>query len=115
MKFQDKLKNDIQQFQYNYRTDLREREQIEELLTRDLNTAKDQIIVLGSVRSEYEHVLAMKNSLQRELEKCTNEFMTMKGVTNSLIEHFKGQMEKMSLEKVKSIEEIRLKSICVIC
>lgn len=42
----------------------------------------------------------MKNSLQRELEQCTNEYLTMKGVTNSLIEHFKGQMEKMSLEKV---------------
>jgi hypothetical protein len=43
MKIQDKLRNDIQQLQYNHKTDLREREQIEELIFRDFNTAKDQI------------------------------------------------------------------------
>lgn len=57
-------------------------------------------MVLESIRSEYEHVLKIRNSLQRELEQCTNEFSTMKGVTNSLIDHFKEQTEKMGLEKV---------------
>jgi hypothetical protein len=42
-KIRDKLRNDIQQLQYNHTTDLREREQIEKLLHRDLNAAKDEI------------------------------------------------------------------------
>jgi hypothetical protein len=42
----------------------------------------------------------MKNSLQRELEQRTNEFLTMKELTNSLIDHVKEQTEKISLEKV---------------
>jgi hypothetical protein len=43
MKIQDKLRNDIEQLQLNYKTDVRERKQIEEILVRDLNAAKDQI------------------------------------------------------------------------
>jgi hypothetical protein len=39
----EKLKNDIQQLQYNHKADIHEREQIEQLLNRDLNTAKDEI------------------------------------------------------------------------
>ena len=43
MKIRDKLRNDIQQLQYSHKADMREREQIEELLHRDLNAAKDEI------------------------------------------------------------------------
>jgi len=43
LKIQDKLRNDIQQVVSNYQTDIREREQIDELIHRDLNAAKDQI------------------------------------------------------------------------
>jgi hypothetical protein len=39
----EKLKNDIQQLQYNHKADIREREQIEQLLNRDLTAAKDEI------------------------------------------------------------------------
>jgi hypothetical protein len=39
----EKLKNDIQQLQYNHKADIHEREQIEQLLNRDLNAAKDEI------------------------------------------------------------------------
>lgn len=39
----EKLKNDIKQLKYNHKADIREREQIEQLLNRDLNTAKDEI------------------------------------------------------------------------
>jgi hypothetical protein len=42
----------------------------------------------------------MKNSLQRELEECTDELITMKAVTNSLIDNLKEQTENISLEKV---------------
>jgi hypothetical protein len=42
----------------------------------------------------------MKNNLQRELEECTNELITLKGVTHSLIDNLKEQTEKISLEKV---------------
>ena len=43
LKIKDKLKNDIQQLQYNHQADIREREQIEQLLNRDLTAAKDEI------------------------------------------------------------------------
>mgnify|MGYP006897398507 CR=1 FL=1 len=43
LKMKEKLKNDIQQIQYNHQADIREREQIEHLLNRDLNAAKDEI------------------------------------------------------------------------
>ncbi len=43
LKMKEKLKNDIQQLQYNHKADLREREQIEQLLNRDLTSAKDEI------------------------------------------------------------------------
>ncbi len=44
----EKYKNDIQQLQHNHKADLREREQIEQLLNRDLNAAKDEISKLNS-------------------------------------------------------------------
>lgn len=43
LKIKEKLKNDVQQLQYNHKADIREREQIEHLLNRDLNAAKDEI------------------------------------------------------------------------
>ena len=43
LKMKEKLKNDIQQLQYNHKADIHEREQIEQLLNRDLNAAKDEI------------------------------------------------------------------------
>ena len=43
LKVKEKLRNDIQQLQYNHKADLREREQIEQLLNRDLTSAKDEI------------------------------------------------------------------------
>jgi len=43
IKIQDKLRNDNQQLQHNHQIDIREREQIEELLNKDLTAAKDQI------------------------------------------------------------------------
>ena len=39
----EKLKNDIQQLKHDHKADIREREQIEQLLNRDLNAAKDEI------------------------------------------------------------------------
>lgn len=43
LRIKEKLKNDIQQLQLNHKADLREREQIEHMLNRDLNAAKDEI------------------------------------------------------------------------
>ncbi len=43
LKMKEKLRNDIQQLQYNHKADLRDREQIEQLLNRDLTSAKDEI------------------------------------------------------------------------
>ena len=43
LKIQDKLRNDTEQVVSNHQTDIREREQIEELFHRDLIEAKDQI------------------------------------------------------------------------
>jgi hypothetical protein len=43
LKIQDKLRNDTEQVVSNHQTDIHEREQIEELIHRDLTTAKDQI------------------------------------------------------------------------
>jgi hypothetical protein len=48
LKMKEKYKNDIQQLQHNHKADLREREQIEQLLNRDLNAAKDEISKLNS-------------------------------------------------------------------
>jgi hypothetical protein len=69
------------------------------------------IVVLESVRSEYERVLKMKNSLQRELEQCTDELITMKAVTNSLIDNLKEQTENISLEKVNKMYLIENRNI----
>jgi len=60
LKMKEKLKNDIQQLQYNHKADLREREQIEQLLNRDLNAAKDEIVVLQSIQTEYERIMSLK-------------------------------------------------------
>lgn len=43
----EKLKNDIQQLTLNHKADLRDREQIERLLNRDLNSAKDEISTMN--------------------------------------------------------------------
>ena len=43
IKIQDKLRNDVHHLQYNHKIDIHEREQIEELLNRDLTVAKDEI------------------------------------------------------------------------
>lgn len=44
--------------------------------------------------------MKIRHSLQRELEQCTNEYAMMQGGTNSLIDHLKEQVEKISLSKV---------------
>lgn len=43
LKIKEKLKTDIQHLQQNHKADIREREQIEHLLNRDLTVAKDEI------------------------------------------------------------------------
>jgi hypothetical protein len=59
-----------------------------------------RIVVLESIRSEYERVLKLNISLEKDLEEYTNELITIKSVTNSLINHLKEQTERISLEKV---------------
>ena len=59
------------------------------------------IVVLETVRSEYEHMLKMKSNIQRELEERTNELATLRAVTTSLIDNLKGQTENISLDKVR--------------
>ncbi len=118
LKIQDKLRNDTEQVVSNHQTDIREREQIEELFHRDLLAAKDQIrkrkffvhqiqigslaiVILETIRSEYEYMLKMRNNLQRELDERNNELVALRGVTASLIDNLKGQTENISLEKVR--------------
>ena len=43
IKIRNKLRHDLEQVQNNYKTDIREREQIEEMFHRDLTAAKDEI------------------------------------------------------------------------
>ena len=43
IKQQDRFRSDLQQLQQHHKMDMREREQIEELLNRDLAAAKDEI------------------------------------------------------------------------
>ncbi len=58
------------------------------------------IVILETIRSEYERVLKLNISLEKELEEYANELITIKSSTNSLINHLKEQTEKISLEKV---------------
>ncbi|CAF0949556.1 unnamed protein product [Rotaria sordida] len=105
IKIRDKLRHDIQQLQQNNNADIREREQIEQLLNRDLTAAKDEILVLQSVQSEYEHILSLKNELERQVEEYTNELIKTKTVLHSLTNQFKEKIEEMSSEKEKLNEE----------
>jgi hypothetical protein len=58
------------------------------------------IVVLESVRSEYEHVLKLKSNLEREVQQYKNEILILETATNSVIDHLKEQTEQISLEKV---------------
>ena len=76
----DKLKNDIQQLQRNHKADIREREQIEHLLNRDLNAAKDEISkwLFSSIITSTAHFSRAPKSANRvrtclEFEKRSGE------------------------------------------
>jgi len=73
-----------------------------------------RVVVLESIRSEYEHVLKLNISLEKDLEEYTNELITIKSVTNSLINHLKEQTERISLEKVNLFIYIKSKKIIFI-
>ncbi|CAF4651275.1 unnamed protein product, partial [Rotaria sp. Silwood1] len=105
IKIRDKLRHDIEQLEHNYNADIRQREQIEQLINRDLTAAKDEIVVLQSVRSEYEHLLNLTNDRERQLEECTNELTTTKTVVHSITNRFKEKIEEISSEKEKLNEE----------
>ncbi|CAF1580496.1 unnamed protein product [Rotaria magnacalcarata] len=105
LKMKEKLKNDIQQLQYNHKADLREREQIEQLLNRDLNTAKDEIIVLQSLQTEYERVMSLKNNLEKQLEERVNELKATKTVANSFTNQLKEKLEQITKAKDQVDEE----------
>jgi len=68
---------------------------------------KFDLVVLETVRSEYEHVVKLKMQLEKEVEEYTNALNSMKGVTTSLIYQLKETTEKLSLEKVDSFEKQR--------
>ncbi|CAF3458537.1 unnamed protein product [Rotaria socialis] len=105
LKIKEKLKNDIQQLQYNHKADLREREQIEHLLNRDLNAAKDEIIVLRSLQTEYERVMSLKNNLEKQLEERVNELKATKTVANSFTNQLKEKLEQITKAKDQVDEE----------
>ncbi|CAF3027768.1 unnamed protein product [Rotaria sp. Silwood2] len=50
----------------------------EHLLNRDLNSAKDEIIVLRSLQTEYERVMSLKNNLEKQLDERANELKATK-------------------------------------
>jgi chromosome segregation ATPase len=118
IKIRDKLRHDLEQLQNTYKTDIREREQIEGFLHRDLTAVKDEIrkwrtpseqclhpsslVALQSVRSEYQHVLSVKDDLEKQLAECQNELNTSKAVAHSLTNQLKEQVEQLSREKVIS-------------
>ena len=60
-----------------------------------------RLVVLQSVQSEYEHILSLKNELERQVEEYTNELIKTKTVLHSLTNQFKEKIEQMSSEKVK--------------
>ncbi|CAF3525289.1 unnamed protein product [Rotaria sordida] len=105
LKMKEKLKNDIQQLQHNHKADLREREQIENLLNRDLNTAKDEIIVLQSLQTEYERVMTLKNNLEKQLDERVNELKTTKIVANSFTNQLKEKLEQITKAKAQVDED----------
>lgn len=61
MKIEEKLRNDVEQIEQNYKLDLREREQIEEMLNRDLAAAKDEI---GWSDDGYERSISIASPFQ---------------------------------------------------
>ena len=118
LKIKEKLKTDIQHLQQNHKADIREREQIEHLLNRDLTVAKDEIsewngadrqthrqrnisVVLQSLQTEYERVLNLKNELEKQLEERVNELKMTKTVANSFTNQLKEKLEQMSGQKVR--------------
>ncbi|CAF2660495.1 unnamed protein product [Rotaria sp. Silwood2] len=105
IKIRDKLRHDIEQLQHSHNTDIREREQIEQLFNRDLTAAKDEIVILQSVQSEYEHVSSVKKNLERQLEECMNELIKAKTVVHSLTNQVKEKIEQISSEKEKLNED----------
>jgi len=105
LKIKEKLKTDIQHLQQNHKADIREREQIEHLLNRDFTAAKDEIIVLQSLQTEYERVLNLKNELEKQLEERLNELKTTKTVANSFTNQLKEKLEQMSGQKTQVEEE----------
>ncbi|CAF0979678.1 unnamed protein product [Adineta steineri] len=96
LKMKEKLKNDIQQLQLNHKADINEREQIEQLLNRDLNSAKDEIIVLQSLQTEYERVMSLKKDLEKQLDERANELKTTKTVANSFTNQLKEKLEQVT-------------------
>lgn len=66
IKVQDKLKYDAQQLEQNHKAELREREQIEELLHRDLTEAKDQI-----GKNKFNNTRVFSFSLNSSITKCS--------------------------------------------
>jgi hypothetical protein len=105
LKIKEKLKNDIQQLQYNHKADLHEREQIEQLLNRDLNAAKDEIIVLQSLQTEYERIMSLKKDLEKQLEERANELKTTKIVANSFTNQLKEKLEQITGAKASVDDE----------
>ncbi|UJR08807.1 hypothetical protein I4U23_013062 [Adineta vaga] len=105
IKHQDRLRNDLQQINQCHKADIREREQIEELLNRDLTVAKDEILVLQSIRTEYDRILGFKKDLELQLEDCANELVNTRTMANSLTNQLKEKMEQLSAEKDKLSED----------
>ncbi|UJR37428.1 hypothetical protein I4U23_030131 [Adineta vaga] len=105
LKIKDKLKNDIYQLHNNHKADIHEREQIEHLLNRDLNTAKDEIIVLQSLQTEYERVMSLKKDLEKQLDERANELKTTKTVANSFTNQLKEKLEQITNAKAHVDEE----------
>ncbi|CAF0784852.1 unnamed protein product [Adineta steineri] len=105
LKMKEKLKNDIQQLQLNHKADINEREQIEQLLNRDLNSAKDEIIVLQSLQTEYERVMSLKKDLEKQLDERANELKTTKTVANSFTNQLKEKLEQITDAKAHVDED----------
>ncbi|CAF0779713.1 unnamed protein product [Didymodactylos carnosus] len=105
LKLEQKLRNDLQLLHNNYQADIREREQIENLLNRDLNTAKDEIIVLQSIQTEYERITGLKNNLEKQLEHKVIELNTTKTVSTTLTNQLKEKLELLDQTKSKTDED----------
>lgn len=58
------------------------------------------LVILETVRTEYEHILKLKMQLEKELDEYTNQLNSTKSVTDSLIYQLKEKTEQLSLEKV---------------